>query len=1778
MWLPLTLLVLAGTVSADYQHGWKVGNEYTYLVRSRTLTSLEQLSDQYTGILIKAMLTVQVKDQQTLAANLINSQYARIHKSLPDGWESQISDQMLELRDLPMSGKPFEIKLKHGVIKDLIVERDIPTWEVNMLKSIVSQLQVDSQGENIIKTKDVQVPNDEEPYGSFRTMEDSVGGKCEVLYDITPLSDHVIDMRPELVPLPELKGDGQHIDIMKTKDFKKCVQRMNYHFGITGSNNWEPGSNDNGKFLSKSSMSRIIISGNLKSFTIQSSVTTSKMLISPRFYDYQNGMVASKLNLTLGKVDKIRRRLPTLKSPESTGNLVYVYNNPFSDIEERRINKNLENSKQVMTSDSLRSVSSSEEMKKKGVDGLRSVASATTSASSSSISSSEENTFWQPKPTLEDAPQNPLMPNFIGNENKVIGKSDKIDVKKAVNDLIFQIANEMDDPSSMPVQDTLDKFTILCSLIRTMSLKDINQFQNMLHISPYESNFYKNSDKSQVIKQNAWAVFRDAIAHAGTGPAFLTIRNWIEKGEISVSEAADILSRLPRTARTPTDDYVRSLFELATSSKVMQEIDLSNSAILAFADLLRYSQVHNRSLHNLYPVHTFGRLTSKHDKTLVDKYIPYLAGQLKKAVDDRDSRRIQTYIVALGKIGHPKILTVFEPYLEGKKPLTVFQRTLMVATLGSLAENSPKLARSVLYKIYLNTAENHEVRCTAVFLLMKTNPPLNMLQRMAEFTNIDTNKHVNSAVKSTIQSLVDLTSPEYQDLARKARTASGLLTADEYNYQYSHGFISDTVIPTKNMISQRIFNYIGSDDSMIPRIMYLGWFSSYGDFKIQPTELMAMISSIATLQRVKFDNNEELSSIKLATEEIAEQLKIIPDRLVPLEGNLQLKSIFSSWFYSFDKQSLQSLITEYITSGKNNGFTNMNKLSSYDVTLGFPTETGLPFVYTFKVLNLKKLNGDGQLNMAPRVEFSAKYKVRAVYARKIQGRVGFVTPFEHQHFIAGVDVNFQAFAPVKVDLNLNIMKRNLQLKVWPLKGEEKARLIHYKVIPYTSNRDILSLRPVIKEQNTHMAITDDIKSFTLPREGKKIMKLDVEADKSDTDFWRIGFDNIWEKIMIPWTLDSDKYRNVDLSLNLEQQQVDPVEFIVAFDTMDMKPEATNSAEWTSTAKAVEPSNKGRDSTDRRMQFLKEAAKGVKSPRLGVVDVQLETPGEWGMRNVFTYAWSDSNMDSRERTLFYLHFELPRENSKLEVCTAIQSKTTPESLFPYGEAIKTQPKSEFDADVRFGESCSNGEQMNINGVGVQTDRLRKSLEDDALMKLCQEQMQQGNKILKACQNAAAKLMILDQVNVSVNNVPEKLQGLTDILLTVLGNMEYVNAQMDTTKVKNAGKKKIDIKTELSDDLNIAKLTIHAPSMDLHMNKIELSMLGLDADDILVAGDKDMDMSNIAYNEYEPTCVLDRTRAQTFDGKEYPLSLGNCWHAVMTTYPKLDREDLKVPTPEVDSVSVLSRDIEHGKREVMIKLGVYDIRLKPHHDQIQVTVNGEKVQVDKDKSYQQRKDKSVVFEIFRLGQDAVGLDSEVYGVKLSFDGKRVSIKVDDKYRNSVRGLCGNFDGDVINDFNSPMNCMLRKPNQFVASYALTKTECEDDVVRIHEMINRTECVRHMSNRPSNVINDVESGRTANEWDNWGYNHGKKTNGARCSTHRTKIIESDDKICFSMRPILSCINGCSPTETVPKNHQFHCMNRNDAALNLQRRIEKGANPDLTQKTVSMSHPYNVPLACMA
>jgi Lipoprotein amino terminal region len=260
-------------------------------------------------------------------------------------------------------------------------------------------------------------------------------------------------------------------------------------------------------------------------------------------------------------------------------------------------------------------------------------------------------------------------------------------------------------------------------------------------------------------------VLRDAVAEAGTGPALLCIQDWIVSKKLKSEEAAQVVNQMSESARVPNEDYMQAFYNLLSKKEVESQSFLYDSATLAFTNLVRKVYFNSQERHNQYPVHIVGKLaSSKFRAWVIGKYIHSLTQKLHEAFNKGSSHKIQVYIRALGNVAHPKILAAFEPYLEGKRSATLFQRLQMVIALDHLAITYPKNARSVLYKIYQNYGDAQEIRVAAVYQLMRSQPSVDILQRMAEDTNIDPHEGVNSAIKSAIQSAAYMQEHQYSQL------------------------------------------------------------------------------------------------------------------------------------------------------------------------------------------------------------------------------------------------------------------------------------------------------------------------------------------------------------------------------------------------------------------------------------------------------------------------------------------------------------------------------------------------------------------------------------------------------------------------------------------------------------------------------------------------------------------------------------------------------------------------------------------------------------------------------------------------------------------------------------------------------------------------------------------------------------------------------------------------------------------------------------------------------
>lgn len=392
------------------------------------------------------------------------------------------------------------------------------------------------------------IPKSDENTGVYKVVEDTVEGECEVLYDVTPLPKYVLRRMPYLAPQPQLAGQGQFIEIMKTKNFTSCSQRPGYHFGLTGMSDWEPTTNKMSNFLSRSSVSRVILSGSLKSYTIQSSVTTNKVILSPEVYNTQKGEVVSRLNLTLSSVHSASGNAQGPQNPQTLNSLVYDYNSPGTTDEIARskwdqrtttkTEKFLSFFKKLRFGRSLNQHNHKNYPHDESEDGVQEMFS-------------EE--WHQSTPSMTAAPESPFLPYFIGNSGHSIQHDKNVDVNQVVKKLSSEIGQHLQVKAEIPKENTLARFTILTRVIRTMSLDQLEKATEELY-TPGDQNAGSNP------RRNAWMAYRDAVVQAGTGPALKTIVNFVTTKKITGEEAAQVVGSLAETARYPTSEYINTFF------------------------------------------------------------------------------------------------------------------------------------------------------------------------------------------------------------------------------------------------------------------------------------------------------------------------------------------------------------------------------------------------------------------------------------------------------------------------------------------------------------------------------------------------------------------------------------------------------------------------------------------------------------------------------------------------------------------------------------------------------------------------------------------------------------------------------------------------------------------------------------------------------------------------------------------------------------------------------------------------------------------------------------------------------------------------------------------------------------------------------------------------------------------------------------------------------------------------------------------------------------------
>ncbi|KAL3289384.1 hypothetical protein HHI36_022815 [Cryptolaemus montrouzieri] len=1796
MWSPILLCFIVGLTSARPDNpAWKANTEYTYEVRGRSLASLHQIYDQYTGIVLRAKLVVQPQNDDRLRCAILQPEYAEVQTSLPEGWMSHLPENQLNYQPLQMTDKAFEIVMNNGVVRELNVERSVQEWEANIIKSFVSQIQLDTKAQNLIKSQLNVVPKEGSNNAVFKTLEDTITGITETTYDIHPLPEYILQSEPHLAPFPHLKGDGSIVEVVKTKNFTQGYDLPAYYFGLGNSGKWEPESNQFGEILHRTSVSRAVITGTLQRYTIQHSETRNEITVSPTGEGEQKGSVNSLLTIKLANAEqqKPSTQLPEVSSPVNLGSLVYAYG-------QKESNSNLVGRGRIFQRDQYveESNESSEErsnyLKKRHPRSLKRQMERNMGESSEDSIESQED-WTEPKSKLNEAPRSPLLPFTTGYKGMSIKHAPNMNIVERVCSIAQQVGQEIQRPEEIPKKYTLAKFVLLTSLIRLMNEQELKQAAERLYTQETES-----------AKSSTWTVFRDAVAESGTGPAFLAIKDWIQNKKIQDKEAAYVVVTMGQSVRQPTEEYIRAFYEQVKkqiSTPQQSDSMLNETMLFSLSSLVNKVYVNKRVSHRQYPTHSFGTFDTKEGRAFVkNDLIPYLTKQLREAINGADSRKTFVYIRALGLCAHREIIYAFEPYLEGKVHCSQFQRFLMVLALQNVARIEPKTVGPILYRIYQNTGETTEVRVAAVYMLMLTNPSADMLQRMAMYTKLEANHKVCAAVKSAIESVSELKGREFDQVRSAAKSAKPYLTTMEFGMDDSFDYLKSYVSSDwESYYKNRLSTYV-TEESGLPSSLQYRMTGKENGYKYNYISLDSVISDIRNLfhvftrqtewrqeQQNKQQAAQQSEKSEFASHKIAQLLNLKTEELEQLEGGIILQIAEWEEHFLYNNHSIERLpqmlaeIENVLESGKKISY---SKLINYDETaIALPTEIGVPFLIAYDTPMLMKVEGKLHGKVQPKMSSGTKMiwpnnveiegELKIVLAGKQHTEFGLFTPFNHQHYCAGYDRNMQINMPIRTKVNIDLVKRNVQYEVEPLESDRNANIFHKSSWPYVSKHDILSLETTAERKSTHVLRKPNQNQWQKVL-GEKSVGLAFRV-KHEYD----GKHSSIDCLMRGHIFDSNiQYEQIDIEYMPQQSQNKKMKVNFSYQSKEQNEYQQDGNEASREALFNKLSQLPKGDEQRLSEVDKEITKGVRNARVYVMGSSIEFSGKENVEYSAVMAYAHSRVEPDCQVLAYVRKQSQRPGSRPFEATLSAKVNMPKiSGLDMEYNMKADLTSTAAIEFAFAEKLPTSNKVKVHAQLGRSESRKEYLMKQPAYQRCQREMQHGNKQLKACANMTQEFGLLDQIKLEIKYPNSRPKDLDNILQAYNEWASCHHFDIEENRQPKEKQGEVTVNVRFYPDLQRVNVSVSNQNKYAYIKQIDVNEYGRRIAVMHPGFDVFDRLEGKMYGlqTYKPICSMDKTEAYSFDGAEYPLILNNYWtvllqYVPLRSSPHSQRSVDQQLRNELVNYAILARQSNQGAQFKDVKIVVatpetegkiIEVTMKPKSGgkYPEVSIDGKPMtpeELQQSKTYQ----REVIVGHIANGEIYVKVRKAFYVI---YDGSRVKITaLSTSLRNRLRGACGNFDGNKADDFITPNNCVVRDPKEFIASYTvLRKGEQNQEIMDLKSRSQKNHCT--YMKIPLYV--DYISDRAERQ---------HQQNGGSCSKYQTRYIMEDGKICFTIKPLTVCRSECHQRGAVFKKVEVHCVENKNVATLWKSQIDKGASPDFSQKPVTKTIQMEIPQSC--
>jgi len=1038
------LLVLTGFALAtpNSEWLWKTGNTYRFDYSGRLLTGLPQLASHYSGIAISATVAVDAVSPTKIQLSLETPRYANVDGILENRLSGIDGANWREVK-LPalkevdpelkvILEQPIIVEFINGEIKEAQISKNEPEWSVNLKKGLALLFQAKVDVATWLNEEAMNQVHSSPTNNFWKTKEQAIDGICEVTYQVNELPKYMVRDRPELVPHPEECAEDKYFEVIKTKNVDNCDKRASFsfeqpgHIECTGPNCKE--------MWARTSETRFIACGSRGKMVLQSIINQGEL--NAQLFGMKTERVVTGTLQTLRLVEvktQAPKPLPQALTPLRT--MMYEYSfNAYQSVQQQ-----IEQEEQSLRIP--RAVSKQPEELAKAIPAL-------------GLSAHKQ----VPKPKIIE-------------EIKTILKSVLKDLERPIEAKAYEKQIAMQVVSVARGLSVLKRAEILA--------------------------LYKEVEPLLTTETN---LFIDAVIMAGTPESIMFLKEFIESGSLCKEHIIQMLYVLPNTLIIPTEEVLDQLFLLIKSPRI-QECPISkNVAHMAMSTILKKAcMCKERDMK--YPSWVFGKFCEPQSPIVVSKWIPHLVEDLETAPTfDKKNEAI----VALGLLPHEEIIGKLIPYVEGRvqgvQEVPRLTRLLALWSLSTSGMVKPQAVEPLFYSIFANPAEATEMRIAAFNILVKLNPPVAIFQKIATRTWIERDMEVLKVVNSALFTLSNeyfTVTPKISpivSLPKKASLVYPLIKKTKVMLPTSASIYTSEKLEQLGVGFEGMTNWIASSKSVIPIEMYSELNYVISRFNLRAFAIGLRIEGAEELYHKIAELITPLEQGQTVPQQLQGMAKKVKDSLSSqwrkVIQELDLKSVKSGKINSAIfvellettpifgnvvemttqklKQSIVDLLKDPVALKekleKERVIDVKKALKLSQVMALIPTDMGLPLVVDVTMPMLVSVKGKAKVGLSwtkPLLDL----KTEMFYSLQLFGTVGVVNPLNKEYVSTSIDQTLAATVPIATKVEMDLVQQSVKVSAkihcqCSNPNEQKVKLLHYHVHPFTSRQVIGQLAPI----------------------------------------------------------------------------------------------------------------------------------------------------------------------------------------------------------------------------------------------------------------------------------------------------------------------------------------------------------------------------------------------------------------------------------------------------------------------------------------------------------------------------------------------------------------------------------------------------------------------------------------------------------------------------------------------------------------------------------------------